>query len=198
MHTIKTNYGHELKLIFSSFTQRHSVKTLILLNKLKILWPFDSNFDPSFFFPDIQKISFSFSLYLSYHRSSPQLKLQELSAVLSSCSLSLLLCYHSGSVQTVSRRQKLEDLMFTISEEKDKAPQSDRDRGNLSISQSSPNLANEPVAKEGISLMMKRSLLALRQSTLPTVSERHISFQRSLSHKLDLSNVEFFCSQPAT
>lgn len=39
--------------------------------------------------------------------------------------------------------------------------------------------------------MMKRSLLALRQSTLPTVSERHISFQRSLSHKLDLSDVEF-------
>ncbi|XP_036357336.1 synaptotagmin-9-like isoform X2 [Octopus sinensis] len=65
------------------------------------------------------------------------------------------------------------------------------ERANLSISQSSPNLVNECDGKEGIRNTVKRSLQAFRQSTLPTVSERHLTFERSLSHKLDLSNVEF-------
>ncbi|GAB1599800.1 synaptotagmin-9-like isoform X1, partial [Argonauta hians] len=65
------------------------------------------------------------------------------------------------------------------------------ERANLSISQSTPDLVNECDGKEGIRKSVKRSLQAFRQSTLPTVSERHQTFERCLSHKLDLSNVEF-------
>lgn len=64
--------------------------------------------------------------------------------------------------------------------------------GSLAISQSTPNLAEE-ARKSGSSFPFKKNLFksAFRQSTLPTVPQRHLTFQRQLSHKLDLSNIEF-------
>lgn len=62
----------------------------------------------------------------------------------------------------------------------------------MKISQSTPELnkhfmeEDEGVGKKGIF-----RLTNVRQSTLPTVSQRHELFKRQLSHKLDLSNIEF-------
>ncbi|KAL5010988.1 hypothetical protein ScPMuIL_013293, partial [Solemya velum] len=60
---------------------------------------------------------------------------------------------------------------------------------NLKISQSTPELAAELGEPDKSRKGIFRS--AFRQSTLPSVPQRHISFQRQLSHKLDLSNIEF-------
>ncbi|XP_064629385.1 synaptotagmin-10-like [Lineus longissimus] len=65
---------------------------------------------------------------------------------------------------------------------------------NLKISQSVPDLSGEnvpPKPKMGILSPFRFSKVVPRQTTLPTVPQRHLSFQRQLSHKLDLSNVEF-------
>lgn len=64
---------------------------------------------------------------------------------------------------------------------------------DLKISQSTPDLVHQLMAENGSINQSKPGIFrqAHRQSTLPTVSERHVSFQRQLSHKLDLSNIEF-------
>ncbi len=65
---------------------------------------------------------------------------------------------------------------------------------NVKISQSVPDLVEDNKSitnkeeKIGNSKYYKR---VIKQSTLPTVSERHLPFQRQLSHQLDLSNVDF-------
>ena len=68
---------------------------------------------------------------------------------------------------------------------------------NLKISQSTPNLTDAVDAEQGASTPppgKKRfgwSKVVFRQTTLPATPLRHETFQRQLSHKLDLSNVEF-------
>ncbi|XP_060070165.1 synaptotagmin-9-like [Ylistrum balloti] len=64
---------------------------------------------------------------------------------------------------------------------------------DLKISQSTPDLVHQLMAENGGISHSKHGIFkhTQRQSTLPTVSERHVSFQRQLSHKLDLSNIEF-------
>ena len=64
---------------------------------------------------------------------------------------------------------------------------------NLKISQSTPELAAECAALDSYSSRAKGLFKSLRQSTLPTVPQRHQSFQRQLpvSHKLDITNIEF-------
>ncbi|KAK3580665.1 hypothetical protein CHS0354_017941 [Potamilus streckersoni] len=62
----------------------------------------------------------------------------------------------------------------------------------VKISQSNPELATEANSDRPPSLFRKRFFkFPFRQSTLPTVSQRHQDFQRQLSHKLDLSKIEF-------
>ncbi len=65
---------------------------------------------------------------------------------------------------------------------------------NLKISQSTPDLWDDPKAyvvqaEEPIGKAHYKTVV--KQSTLPTIPQRHQSFQRQLSHKLDLSNIEF-------
>ena len=67
---------------------------------------------------------------------------------------------------------------------------------NLKISQSEPDLmAGEQGKLISPSFLQKLSggnyKHVLRQTTLPAVSQRHLSFQRQLSYRLDMSNVEF-------
>ncbi|XP_050392105.1 synaptotagmin-9 [Patella vulgata] len=65
---------------------------------------------------------------------------------------------------------------------------------NVRISQSTPDLANESSPKHIASETPTRRgifQISSRQWTLPTVSPRHMNFQRMLSHKIDLSNIEF-------
>lgn len=85
-------------------------------------------------------------------------------------------------------RQKKRPFQWQPSFAGSDSPESIKDH-NLKISQSTPELAAElgepDKSRKGI---FKSSF---RQSTLPSVPQRHISFQRQLSHKLDLSNIEF-------
>ena len=65
---------------------------------------------------------------------------------------------------------------------------------NLKISQSVPDLIDEKkqiTNKEEKIGNSKYYKTVIKQSTLPTVSQRHLPFQRQLSHQLDLSNVDF-------
>lgn len=66
---------------------------------------------------------------------------------------------------------------------------------NLKISQSTPDLVVDDVKTEFIQEEEKigknHYKTVVKQSTLPTVPQRHLSFQRQLSHKLDMSNVGF-------
>lgn len=68
---------------------------------------------------------------------------------------------------------------------------------SLSISQSTPNLLEETSYDEVTAAPKRRRFLRspFRQATLPTVPTRHQSFQRQLSHKLDLSSIEFTVQQ---
>ncbi|ESP01100.1 synaptotagmin 9, partial [Lottia gigantea] len=63
---------------------------------------------------------------------------------------------------------------------------------NVRISQSTPDLALDACPNDKTA-SSKRGIFSVsaRQWTLPTVSPRHMPFQRMLSHKLDLSNIEF-------
>ncbi|KAK2141666.1 hypothetical protein LSH36_1059g02056 [Paralvinella palmiformis] len=66
--------------------------------------------------------------------------------------------------------------------------------GNLKISQSTPDLMDDPgnsmtTAEEKIGRRHFKTVI--KQSTLPALPQRHLTFQRQLSHKLDLSGVEF-------
>ena len=66
---------------------------------------------------------------------------------------------------------------------------------NLKISQSTPDLIDRHQKTEYIREEKKigkhHFKTVVKQSTLPTVPQRHQTFQRQLSHKLDLSNIEF-------
>ena len=65
---------------------------------------------------------------------------------------------------------------------------------NLKISQSVPDLVDDKkqiTNKEEKIGNSKYYKTVIKQSTLPTVSQRHLPFQRQLSHQLDLSNVDF-------
>ncbi|XP_074652955.1 synaptotagmin-6-like [Tubulanus polymorphus] len=63
---------------------------------------------------------------------------------------------------------------------------------NLKISQSTPDLNED---KHSSLRKFGWGKMVFRQTTLPTVPQRHQSFQRQLSHKLDMSNVEFTVSK---
>ncbi|KAK0077614.1 hypothetical protein PV326_009943, partial [Microctonus aethiopoides] len=64
----------------------------------------------------------------------------------------------------------------------------------IRISHSLPDLQCEPITHEYIQ-EQKDSKKVLRQTTLPIVPTRHQTFQRQLSHRLDLPNIKFsICS----
>ncbi|XP_052811417.1 synaptotagmin-6-like [Mya arenaria] len=64
---------------------------------------------------------------------------------------------------------------------------------NLKISKSTPDLTFETdiLGNESRYSRAKSFFQALRQSTMPTVSERHQLFHRHMSHQIDLSKIEF-------
>ncbi len=65
---------------------------------------------------------------------------------------------------------------------------------NLKISQSVPDLIDDKkqiTNREEKIGQSKYYKTVIKQTTLPTVSQRHLPFQRQLSHQLDLSNVDF-------
>ena len=78
-------------------------------------------------------------------------------------------------------------------------PQHVRDAANLNvqISQSSPDLrgrevpASPEITHHEQQIGKAHYKTVIKQSTMPTMSPRHLTFQRQLSHRLDLSNVEF-------
>lgn len=64
----------------------------------------------------------------------------------------------------------------------------------IRISHSLPDLQSDPITHEYVQ-EQKESKKVLRQTTLPIVPMRHQSFQRQLSHRLDLPNIKFsICS----
>ncbi|KAJ8676619.1 hypothetical protein QAD02_012406 [Eretmocerus hayati] len=64
----------------------------------------------------------------------------------------------------------------------------------IRISHSLPDLQSEPVTHEYVQ-EQKDNKKVLRQTTLPIVPMRHQNFQRQLSHRLDLPNIQFsICS----
>ncbi|KAI4476193.1 hypothetical protein M0802_014907 [Mischocyttarus mexicanus] len=64
----------------------------------------------------------------------------------------------------------------------------------IRISHSLPDLQSEPITHEYVQ-EQKDSKKVLRQTTLPIVPMRHQSFQRQLSHRLDLPSIKFsICS----
>ncbi|XP_076647027.1 synaptotagmin-10 [Halictus rubicundus] len=60
----------------------------------------------------------------------------------------------------------------------------------IRISHSLPDLQSEPITHEYVQ-EQKDNKKVLRQTTLPIVPMRHQSFQRQLSHRLDLPNIKF-------
>ncbi|XP_046748568.1 synaptotagmin-10-like [Diprion similis] len=64
----------------------------------------------------------------------------------------------------------------------------------IRISHSLPDLQSEPITHEYVQ-EQKDNKKVLRQTTLPIVPMRHQTFQRQLSHRLDLPNIKFsICS----
>ncbi|XP_034937732.1 synaptotagmin-10-like isoform X2 [Chelonus insularis] len=64
----------------------------------------------------------------------------------------------------------------------------------IRISHSLPDLQCEPITHEYVQ-EQKENKKVLRQTTLPIVPTRHQTFQRQLSHRLDLPNIKFsICS----
>ncbi|XP_018398494.1 PREDICTED: synaptotagmin-10-like [Cyphomyrmex costatus] len=64
----------------------------------------------------------------------------------------------------------------------------------IRISHSLPDFQSEPITHEYVQ-EQKDNKKVLRQTTLPIVPMRHQSFQRQLSHRLDLPNIKFsICS----
>ncbi|XP_063229106.1 synaptotagmin-10-like [Bacillus rossius redtenbacheri] len=64
----------------------------------------------------------------------------------------------------------------------------------IRISHSLPDLQSEPTRQEYVQ-SPKDTKKVLRQTTLPSVPTRHQTFQRQLSHRLDLPNIQFsICS----
>ncbi|XP_003703312.1 synaptotagmin-10 [Megachile rotundata] len=78
---------------------------------------------------------------------------------------------------------------------KEEDAESDLSQQNaIRISHSLPDLQSEPITHEYVQ-EQKDSKKVLRQTTLPIVPMRHQSFQRQLSHRLDLPNIKFsICS----
>lgn len=72
-----------------------------------------------------------------------------------------------------------------------------RPEKGLRISKSSPDISSHASLSSEESLpsraVAKKGVFQVntRQWTLPTVPQRHLTFQRMLSHRLDLSNIEF-------
>ncbi|XP_011299750.1 synaptotagmin-10 [Fopius arisanus] len=65
----------------------------------------------------------------------------------------------------------------------------------IRISHSLPDLQSEPITHEYIQEQKDSKKHVLRQTTLPIVPTRHQTFQRQLSHRLDLPNIKFsICS----
>ena len=64
---------------------------------------------------------------------------------------------------------------------------------SIPISQSTPELGvdTDDVKKDSSPIRRGIFQISSRQSTLPSVPQRHQTFQRMLSHRLDLSNIEF-------
>lgn len=68
---------------------------------------------------------------------------------------------------------------------------------NVQISQSTPDLRADEVPGSPTILHQEEPIgkthykTVIKQSTMPAMSTRHLTFHRQLSHKLDLSNVEF-------
>lgn len=83
-------------------------------------------------------------------------------------------------------RRKKRFISSELSIETDQSPNS-LHSSNLKISQSTPDLAKQSQSK--LDFFRRRGIFkaAQRQSTLPTVSQRHLSFQRQLSN----TNIEF-------
>ncbi|XP_023718098.1 synaptotagmin-10 [Cryptotermes secundus] len=65
----------------------------------------------------------------------------------------------------------------------------------IRISHSLPDLKTEPIRQEYVQDPKDGKKHVLRQTTLPSVPTRHQTFQRQLSHRLDLPNIQFsICS----
>ncbi|XP_008545774.1 synaptotagmin-10 isoform X1 [Microplitis demolitor] len=86
-------------------------------------------------------------------------------------------------------------LMAVARQEGDDATDGDvSQRNDIRISHSLPDLQSEPITHEYVQ-EQKESKKVLRQTTLPIVPTRHQTFQRQLSHRLDLPNIKFsICS----
>lgn len=91
------------------------------------------------------------------------------------------------------RRQKHTITWKKTYEDQDSSPESILDK-HVKISKSTPDLATECENAPNISsryLKAKSLFRFFRQSTMPTVSQRHQIFNRQLSHQIDLSKIEF-------
>ncbi|CAH2979426.1 unnamed protein product, partial [Chilo suppressalis] len=65
----------------------------------------------------------------------------------------------------------------------------------IRISHSLPDLQTEPLKQEYVQEHKDQGKKVLRQTTLPIVPDRHQTFQRQLSHRLDLPSIQFsICS----
>ncbi|XP_045484666.1 synaptotagmin-10 isoform X1 [Pieris rapae] len=65
----------------------------------------------------------------------------------------------------------------------------------IRISHSLPDLQTEPLKEEYVQEHKDTAKKVLRQTTLPIVPDRHQTFQRQLSHRLDLPSIQFsICS----
>ncbi|XP_013191364.2 synaptotagmin-10 isoform X1 [Amyelois transitella] len=65
----------------------------------------------------------------------------------------------------------------------------------IRISHSLPDLQTEPLKQEYVQEHKDQGKKVLRQTTLPIVPTRHQTFQRQLSHRLDLPSIQFsICS----
>ncbi|XP_015173256.1 PREDICTED: synaptotagmin-10-like isoform X2 [Polistes dominula] len=86
-------------------------------------------------------------------------------------------------------------LLSVARHENDEDPNGDLSQQNaIRISHSLPDLQSEPITHEYVQ-EQKDSKKVLRQTTLPIVPMRHQSFQRQLSHRLDLPSIKFsICS----
>ncbi|XP_069696983.1 synaptotagmin-10-like isoform X2 [Periplaneta americana] len=61
----------------------------------------------------------------------------------------------------------------------------------IRISHSLPDLKTEPIRQEYVQDPKDSKKHVLRQTTLPSVPTRHQTFQRQLSHRLELPNIQF-------
>lgn len=67
----------------------------------------------------------------------------------------------------------------------------DSKQASIRISHSLPDLQSEPTKHEYVQEKDCNNKKVLRQTTLPTVPVRHQTFQRQLSHRLDVPCIQF-------